>query len=185
MRDREQRTGHHRGIDEAHPLAQQREQDHPEEELFDHGDDARAEHEVDDQSGQRRMARGGDDERLGMRAHDRRLEVRDGDRQQPQADAHGRTELGPDRRGQAEVRRPEPRQGPQQDDQAEPEGEVLPRREDPDLLRGELVEVADRDGECARDREHGHVRKQEGGDGAHEHRPEPPARRLDPGWDGV
>jgi hypothetical protein len=39
--------------------------------------------------------------------------------------------------------------------------------------------MADRDGEGPRDHEHGHVGEDEGGDGADEDRPEPPARRLD------
>ena len=89
------------------------------------------------------------------------------------------------RSGQAEVRCPELRPDPQEDDQAEAQGEVLPGREDPDLLGAELVQMADRDGECARDREHGDIRKEERGDGAHQDRPEPPARWLDPGCDEV
>lgn len=166
---------------ERHPLTQQAEEDRTEEELFDDGDEAGAEDQIDEQPGERAVSRRCDEERLGVRADHLGLRVRDDDREEPEGDAGREPELGADRGRRPEVARPELRPGTQQDDQADAEGEVLCCRQDADLLRCELVEMAERDREDAGGDEDGEVREEEGSDGTEEDRPEAPARRVDAG----
>jgi hypothetical protein len=112
-----------------------------------------------------------------MRTHDGGLRIRDDDRDQPQRNAGREPEPEPRGRGETEVGGSEPRPGAQEDEQAKREGAVLGRREDADLLRGELVQLTERDRENAACDDYGEVRDDEGRGGADEDRPEAPTRR--------
>jgi len=176
VREREQGAGQHGGVGEPHPLAEQAEQDDAEEQLLDHAHDARTEDEVDDEPGQRAVRGGRDDERLRVRPDDRGLRVRDDDRQPPQRDTSGDGQPRSDRGGETEVDWVELRPGSQQQDQSQPQRDVLRDGEDRDLLGRQLVEMADRDREEASGNQDRDVREEEREDRAEEDRPEAPTR---------
>ena len=176
VRRGEQHAREGRRVDEAQPLPQEREQHRTEQQLLDDRDEAGCEDEVQRECLGRPVRRGRDDERLRVDADDRRLHVGDKDRCQPKRCSRRDADTGGRRCPQPKVREPDLGPRPEQQEQRGCERAVLGGGEDRDLLRRELVEAPDRDGEDQGRADHGDVRDDEREERDEEDRPEPPAR---------